>query len=174
MSGIKIRKSQILQPFGVGAIIEAEGRSYVVKPTTSWKTEDMYDISIGSLAGRIPSIQKILTPKDGEKDGKTIFQLPVKRFPRWYFCSNNNCRKMYRLTDKEPDYCTESKCKKKQLIAMRWIMICEDGHMWDIPWQDYCHRNNLEKVRTPGPCNSTNLKFKTERGGDFDQKRIVC
>ena len=77
MSGVKIRKSQILQPFGVGAIIEAEGRSYVVKPTTSWKTEDMYDISIGSLAGRIPSIQKILTPKKRRQ----LFTSPVPKRP---------------------------------------------------------------------------------------------
>ena len=83
---IKIRKSQVIQPFGVGSIIEGEGGSYVVKDISEWRVPDMEDISIPSLVEGIPSIRRIMSPKND-------FELPVQRFPQWNFCPNPSCRR---------------------------------------------------------------------------------
>jgi len=165
---IKIRKSQVIQPFGVGSIIEGEGGSYVVKDISEWRVPDMEDISIPSLVEGIPSIRRIMSPKND-------FELPVQRFPQWNFCPNPSCRRLYKLKYQDKNQCRTPECKNKQLVPMRWVMVCEDGHMADIDWSYYCHLGQVADTgRCQPPPDRGSIKFFTGQGGDFDQMFLEC
>ena len=165
---IKIRKSQVIQPFGVGSIIEGEGGSYVVKDISQWRVREMEDISIPSLVERIPSIRRIMSPKND-------FELPVQRFPQWNFCPNPSCRRLYKLKYNDKNQCRTPECKNKQLVPMRWVMVCEDGHMTDIDWSYYCHQGHVADTgRCKPPPERGSIKFFTTQGGDFDQMFLQC
>ena len=170
---IKIRKSAILHPYSVGSILESEGKSFVVKPIGKWNQGNMENIMIPSFKNRIAGIKEILTPKV-DTSGESKFELPVRRFPQWHFCSNESCRKMYYLQSaQDKAQCTSSRCENKELTPMRWVQVCENGHMSDIRWEYWCHRFSDSNQRCSS-FNSKTLKFVTKPGGDFEDMEIQC
>ncbi len=90
-------------------------------------------------------------------------QLKFQRFPRWLFCPKGSCRKMFfwRLKDEkpgEPPECPD--CRRVKLVPMRFITVCEDGHMDDVDWHWWVHCG-----QTNNNCQTrTELKFYSKPG----------
>jgi hypothetical protein len=153
-----IRLSQTIAPFGVGAILDILGESLIACDLAHWGPAgeplhlDRLERALGKAGFRsAPSTSGFAAGK-----GKGV---PYVRFPRWLFCPNSKCRTMkrWRRNDEiegEPARCTHCD-KQPQLVPMRFVAVCEKGHMDDVPWQAWAHSTSKEPKQLQ--CHSLNL-----------------
>ena len=184
-SKLAMRSSQLITPFGVGALIEIDGQSFLIKGTRYWSEKfitdkgdykNLVNIDFPQLTNRLRGISQLK---------KAVFEVPIMRFPSWHFCPS--CRIMTKLDfswDKAKEesnksafskpICTNKQCKGKELVPMRFVAVCQHGHISDIDWIKWAHRN---KQGQGGKCDFKQpLKFivSGQSGGDFNNMHIVC
>jgi hypothetical protein len=158
----KIRQSQTLVPFGVGAIFDFRGESFVACDTRRWGPRGYAVRSLrlcralgvqGLRAAPVVDTARWAAPSTG---------VPYHRFPTWLFCQN--CRNMLRWRpsleqDGKVPVCPT--CDgRRQLVPMRWIVICENGHMDDVDWKRWAHSAGWTDA-ADGHCEQERLVFET-------------
>lgn len=138
----KIRLSQTISPFGVGAIYDYLGESFVAMDAMLWGVNGTR-LQAERLSRLLGGVELRRAPTTDDRQGS----LPFMRFPQWLFCPNQDCRRMYHITDsktaqhpvcKNKD-CRDSKNRPTRLVPMRFIAVCPDGHMSDVPWGEWAH-----------------------------------
>ena len=88
----EIRRSQTIAPFGIGAIYEWSGESFVACDTTMWGERgshlelDRLARSLKIAGFRQSPERTSIWKRPGDES------IPYMRFPQWHFCPN--CRKM--------------------------------------------------------------------------------
>src|ERR1035437_5205104 len=156
MDGIKIRRAQLIAPFGIGGIINSkEGDSFMVCGLDRWEKEygseksnyKEFIISEPRLQRRLGVDEVRLPPDFREKNegvNNTDKKIPVVRFPRWYYCTY--CGRMELLTYfSVPAKCQNNECKgiKRKdnfLKPVRFVTTCSEGHMDDFPFLKWVHK----------------------------------
>ncbi|RAY10645.1 hypothetical protein DPM19_34360 [Actinomadura craniellae] len=173
----KIRQSQTIVPFGVGAIFDFKGESLVACDTFRWgpRGERIQSERLAAVLGvkefrAAPAVASNAwaAPSSG---------VPYSRFPSWLFCQQ--CRRMTRWSrgqEQEGKVPTCGNCPgRKQLVPMRWIQICPHGHMDDIDWKRWTHSRNTDPEARQ--CQKENLFFETVSGkgaGGLDTLQVRC
>ncbi|WP_411689267.1 DrmB family protein [Acinetobacter indicus] len=170
------RSSQLISPFGPGCIIELGEESLILVDPQLWPKKleeiklDRLTKEVGVWALKKPPVIKGISEKL-TKDNS----LMAVRFPKWMFCPR--CRKLelWRKDIGKTNYdgvpvCSNEKCKDKVLVPMRFVAACEHGHLRDVPWNIWAHRNSKES------CSSPELYFKSspEKGSGLDALYIEC
>lgn len=173
----KIRQSQTIVPFGVGAIFDFKGESLVGCDIFRWGARGE-TIQSERLAAVLGVAQFRAAPViDSNAWAPSSAGVPYARFPTWLFCQQ--CRRMTRWkrsleqAGKAP---TCGSCPgRKPLVPMRWIQICPKGHMDDIDWRRWAHsRDSSPEARQ---CQRDNLFFETLPGkgaGGLDTLQVLC
>lgn len=182
MSKLSLRRAQLVSPFGVGSLCEIDGQSFFVRGSNSWASgRNLREIKLPSLTNRLHGVARLQKPE---------YSVAVTRFPRWHFCPS--CRDMvfwgYQRDKHEKDKsdkddvplakptCGNKNCKHRPLVPMRFVAVCDNGHLDEIDWHGWAHRRK-QQVQT-GSCDrkSASLKFKVsgKSGGDFKSMEIVC
>ncbi|GAA1955145.1 DUF1998 domain-containing protein [Nocardioides panacihumi] len=174
----KIRQSQTIVPFGVGAIFDFQGESLVGCDTFRWgaKGETVVSERLARVLG-VTEFRSAPVSESNRWGNAATWGVPYSRFPSWLFCQN--CRRMTRWRrslEQEGKVPTCSSCPgKRQLVPMRWIQICPHGHMDDIEWRRWAHsRNPSHEARQ---CQSDQLFFETVKGkggGGLDTLQVHC
>jgi len=153
---LELRRSQIVYPFGVGAIVDFPNDSLMTCSIDLWgeKGKRIYDPRFQNWLG----INHFRVPPSKEESKVGV---PFKRFPEWRFCSK--CRKLKPLKEWEELYKENYNRKydnpecytcNLELIPMRFITVCKNGHVSDFPWEKWVHEG--------GNCfESLDLRFKT-------------
>ncbi|TCL80083.1 MULTISPECIES: DUF1998 domain-containing protein [unclassified Rathayibacter] len=170
MSEDQLRQSQVIAPNGVGAIFDVSGQSFVVESTATWFHQQSVKIEVHSP--RLSSalrVSKFFAPPADNPDfrfGSSSGQrLPVTRFPSWLFCGA--CRLMVRWSSAMEDLnpsavcmaCKITKKKSFRLVPMRWVQICESGHLSDVDWRWFAHSS------TRASCEKRDgLRFRSSGG----------
>lgn len=196
--GRKIRASNVVFPFGVGAMIDMPEGVLMTTSCDNWTLRNLTIIHDERLE-KVLKVKCFKTPiiKRTDEGNKNIF-IPLVQFPEWMFCPK--CRKFQPLNEWEKQFknifgkdqvmkkniC--SKCRVK-LSPARVITACENGHIDDFPWIQWVHYKNNKKVcskpdiyiKTNGvssglegikiECKSCNIK--TNMSGIFDSKKNV-
>jgi hypothetical protein len=176
-----IRRSQVVVPFGVGAIYDFGDESFVALDTSKWPSN--YETL------RLPRLEQALSSRGqpveefhmAPKKPSGIFpgqvrldiSLPFMRFPVWLFCQS--CRNMYKwkwqdeLPGKQP-VCKQCN-RKSRLVPMRFIAVCENGHIQDIDWIRWAHsKANTNKQKQ---CKLGQLQFVTKPSAGGGLKSLV-
>lgn len=173
----KIRQSQTIVPFGVGAIFDFKGESLVGCDIFRWGARGE-SIQSERLAATLGVAQFRAAPAiDSNAWAPSAAGVPYARFPSWLFCQQ--CRRMTRWRrslEQDGKAPTCGSCPgRKPLVPMRWIQICPRGHMDDIDWKRWAHSRN------PSPdarqCQRDNLFFETLPGkgaGGLDTLQVHC
>lgn len=189
-----IRLSQAVTSFGVGAIYDILGESFVLCDTTWWESPRYRAVGreigaqrlVDNLKGRGHAAERLHEPVEMEDARPRSFSppnrgLPYSRFPRWLFCSA--CRRMTYWTyemergmGKDPKPPTCPSCKKRhRLTPMRFIVICDKGHMGDVPWSRWAHSDpKREDQKTCRSDQHLEFRSRTGRGGGFDSLFVEC
>ncbi len=171
-----IRSSQLISPYGAGAIYDFGDESFVIKSTEHWPKKST-EIRLTRLEQKL-GVRSFKKPLEiDEKDirsGKNRFNsIEMMRFPSWLFCPS--CRKMlqwrYEMekTD-EPPYCNVC-AHRSRLAPMRFVTVCSDGHLADVPWDIWAH-----SARTTD-CRSKDSMFFTSThsaGGGLASLSVRC
>ncbi len=162
-----VRQSQTLAPFGVGAIYDVLGESLVAADTTYWKNRG--DVIHAPRLERELKVERF-------KAAPETKGVPYVRFPKWLFCAT--CRRMiqwrWAMEEKnEPAVCNNC-AGKRQLVPMRFVMTCENGHLSDVPWVRWAHSRS--KAPEQKQCQATTLRFKVAReaGAGLETLFVEC
>lgn len=180
---IPLRRSELISPNGVGAITtNTDGINLMPGALDNWydvvpniKIED-FEIEENRL-NTIFQVNKFRLPPDyripiskGQKNTEfnLNLQIPMIRFPNWYYCSHCRCM------SKQPDYNKDSRimcknCDNKfaRLIQVPLIVACEDGHLDDFPWNQWVHRDL-------NPTCDGVLRLRSTGGATLSTMRVEC
>lgn len=173
----EIRRAQLVQTFGVGAIVDAGGETFIVKDTKHWEVDEK--ITCERLS-RLIGNKGLMTFSGTGKDGDQV--VPVGRFPRWYYCpSCNLMRFISKLEDFNNEHgfcprCENSNCRNKpEMIPMRFVAYCSNGHLTEINWHAWAHLKSSKA--NEGQCKDKNSLVFTSggrAGGDFLEMKVTC
>ncbi len=158
-----IRRGQLVAPFGVGAMnINRDGVSMITAGLDDWFSRDTGQS--GLAAGidneefkvhewrlqRLLGVDHFLKPPDHRDSLKFSGQnrnidlrVPAWRFPRWHWCPR--CKRLDQASphQRDPHHCIEcSKTQKVEMVQVRFVAMCQNGHLQDFPWREWVHRSS--------------------------------
>lgn len=173
----RIRLSQTLTPYGVGAILDITGESFVATDIRRWENQGQR-ISLARLEKVLERRHFRSAPvasAESWRNKVSIAGVPFRRFPGWLFCQR--CRRMVKWqTNAQNLRCDNSKCAgrgKARLVPMRWIAICRNGHMSDIRWEKLAHLD--AKTESQKQCaDNKNLIFTSRQGSGLSSLIVKC
>jgi hypothetical protein len=166
----KVRRSQIVSPFGPGALIDLVGESFVVEDAGRWRWRGRpEEVDFPRLAAylKVPSLRA----------PSARLPLPYYRFPCWLFCSH--CRRMVHWATSQERLNEAPKCQvcpgSKQLIPMRFVAVCANGHLTDVQWKRWAH-SSPRGDRNQTQCAANDLRFlnKSGVGGGLQSLVVQC
>ena len=157
-----IRRSQLISPWGVGGMIDFPGdESLMVCGLDAWpfaKEECPTDFRFEEerLQARL-RVDHFRLPPDYRIPARGVqypnLKIPFVRFPRWHYCPR--CGNMQELTlfggpqqCNAPNYANGLNCvslnqrKRLRLLPVRFMAVCDRGHIHDFPFMEWVHRND--------------------------------
>jgi len=163
-----IRRSQLITPWGVGAIVPfPDDESLMIAGLDMWrfgKKKDEFIVKDIRLEKRL-KISELRKPPDyrdsnDEKFNKYL-KIPSVRFPRWHycpFCGTMSKSSYYSIRERCDGFewkngrrCDISKFQRK-LIPERFIVVCPSGHIDDFPIMEWVHNNPKNKKKITKKC----------------------
>lgn len=169
-----IRKNQAISPFGLGGIFDFQGESFVHMDIDRWPARPVIHLKRLEQALRVDHFRSPPVPDQPHRAPENQ-KVRFKRFPSWHFCPLPKCRRMFKLNwsneqPGEPPKCPD--CRKSTLVPMRFVSVCEDGHLDDVDWRWWVHVGQQGQN-----CQTLNrLKFisKQSRGTGLGALFIRC
>ncbi len=175
---LRVRQAQTIVPFGVGAVFDVQGESFVAAGIADWPSRRVLERVHAPRLERKLKVTGLWAPPQApvaDYDVPDASGPAFIRFPAWLFCGS--CRRMthWRIQDEKfghPPYCTFCAPRHK-LTPMRFVQICEAGHLGDVDWWYWAHSKLTaeERDKCPGPTalsfeageNATGLEALTVR-----------
>ncbi|MFE6554226.1 DrmB family protein [Streptomyces sp. NPDC057746] len=161
---LRVRQAQTVLPFGVGAVLDVQGESFVAAGIENWKGLKT-PVPAERLAARLGVTGFFAAPHtlNDRYDQPDRPGVPYVRFPGWLFCGS--CRAMVRFLrenekPREPPVCT-SCAAAPRLTPMRFVRICPDGHLDDVDWWYWAHSNLAPELRES--CSESKHAWKARR-----------
>ncbi len=153
-----VRRSQMIAPFGTGALVVARnGVSLISGGLDHWfKREDgTGNVDLEEYMVHEWRLEKLLQvdhfrlPADfrrgykGQDIPNAWLTQPFLRFPRWHFCPSCNRLHERPLTERGRIWCPacNRKNRKRPLFQVPFVAMCEKGHIQDFPWREWVHRS---------------------------------
>ncbi|WP_455353537.1 DrmB family protein [Streptomyces sp. SYSU K217416] len=182
----KVRRSQLVAPFGPGAMqVLADGTSVITAGLDYWFVpgekldQEEFRIHEWRLERHL-GVEALYTPPDYRNNFKsstdqynTKLQVPVLRFPAWSFCPRCRALSPHPLHIAERPRCNNPDCPKQKaswapfLAQVPFVALCEHGHLQDFPWVEWVHKTANPKCRFK-------LTLRTSGGGTLASQRVVC
>lgn len=156
-----IRRGQLISPFGVGAMVSfPRDESLMTAGLDVWtaharqKCPADWLVREERLEARL-GVTHLRLPPDHRDPGKGVAHpnenVPFIRFPRWHYC--HHCGGMEQLSifggrqqckawPWPRRNCVERR-KKPWLIPVRFVAVCEKGHIQDFPFMEWVHREGI-------------------------------
>lgn len=150
----RVRQSQLVSTFGVGAIFPSGDHSYLICGLDDWDERKCAPIEEPRLA-RSLRVHSFRAPATGTRRG----DVPVVRFPEFQYCPG--CRRLGRFWQFDAEKMQCSDCVR-ELAPSRFVACCPKGHMEEFPYFQWIHR----RVDGQGPPDaSTQHLMKLETRG---------
>jgi hypothetical protein len=180
-----LRRSQLVTPFGPGAIHVLEGGVAVVTGSLDeWFRDrrgnpaDEEDLKKLPLWLREPRLEANLGvshfrmapgPEDREDANELELTTPVYRFPTWYVCPRCSAMKKADLNRDGYLTCDGTDCKNLRLRQISFAAVCDHGHLQDFPWLEWVHHTDRLDPACAG-C----LKFMAQGTGSLESIQVRC
>lgn len=149
----KVRRSQIISTYGIGAIVDLEKGSFMPMGLEDWEAvtrlpsltigEARLQAQLGVTHFRLPPIAEETPEHPGLVNARHT--APAVRFPLWHECPQ--CHRIG--TENEPFVLADDgmrlECRghSKPVITnpVRLVVACRRGHIEDFPWIWWAHRD---------------------------------
>lgn len=164
----QIRESQLITPFGTGALTQINNQSVMICDSQFWQPTSNEDPIVDiRLQSSLNAAGFIAPPTDLTKEFITGVS-----FPQWYFGPKN--RELRTLSQWRADLRNDADLKRfnvkpfhfelsksnkryrEELIPVRLVCACRDGHIQDFPWMEWAH----SKEKNDFPRGTHRLKLK--------------
>lgn len=176
MTSGKIRRAQLVSPFGIGAMsVLVDGTSVITAGLDHWFPTDNTDLALEDFVVHDWRLEARLNVKEfrlppnwragaGDDHRNARLSVPALRFPRYAFCMYCKRLKQVPLSFQEVVRCEDSahtggRGKGPRMSQVPFVAICEDGHIDDFPFYEWVHRSKDTK------CTGTLRLFSTGGGG---------
>jgi hypothetical protein len=169
-----VRRSQVLNSYGPGALVDLLDHSVMIDGTGHWKaakSEPLYDERLlSAVQARLKSVVtlnaetpfKLPPVPDDTAQNHTTAQagLTATVFPEWMQCKQCHAlahRRDFAFKKKTggrgyyQHECGPNYAKPGFAVPVRFVAACENGHIDDVDWQYYVHHNTglpREQYRT--------------------------
>lgn len=171
-----IRRSQLIAPFGVGALsVTRDGISVITCGLDHWYESenpamDPQNIQPAEFIFEEWRLQEILNvdcfrlPPDyrfkrfNEVTPNSKLTVPFLRFPKWHFCPRCSRLLELPLTHRPKEICAECNSKWKKRIPLAqvpFVAMCDAGHLQDFPWREWAHSSQEPTCERPMRLYST-------------------
>jgi hypothetical protein len=182
MSTGKIRRAQLVTPFGVGAMsMLVNGTSVITAGLDHWYPSGNPDLELSEytehdwrLEARL-RVKELRLPPDyrfatkGGDPRNTRLTVPVLRFPRWCFCLY--CKRLHlsTLTMRSPVECPDKghTGRKPRMSQVPFVAICAYGHLDDFPFNKWVHRSLKPSCRGV-------LRLVSRGSGGLEGQVVTC
>lgn len=153
------RRSQLLLGSGPGALVDLLEDAVIVGGLDAWRYPNAKDSFIQeprlqSKAQNLLSIMpwwshkdvRLRLPPECDNDQPSPgVGIAVGRFPRWVLCQNPDCRSILQINALERPamrrhVCRHDNRKAFPVVPLRFVSACVQGHIQDIDWQWFVHR----------------------------------
>lgn len=172
----KVRKGQVITPFGPGGIFDFGDESFMALDISQWKSQAVSPIRdlprLQSLLGVMRLCEPQAASENSWQSGDIAKSIPYMRFPTWLFCPK--CRRMnqWGWKDERPGKPPNCPCcgNRARLAPMRFIAVCERGHVTDLDWVRWAHSGSKER------CEQRDLEFLSDpkKGGGLASLSVRC
>lgn len=182
----KIRRAQLISPFGVGAMsVLVDGTSVITAGLDYWYSSQSEDnkffpdeykthdwrlerrLRVGSF--RVPPDFRGKNNTEDEINQKLY--IPVLRFPRWHFCIYCKRLEYEPLTMSQGVRCQDPKHEKQkyapQMAQVPFVAICSKGHIVDFPFKEWVHHS-------VNPTCQGVLRLESRGGGSLEGQVVRC
>jgi hypothetical protein len=166
-----MRRAQVIMGAGPGAILDMLGESFVGEDTFQWRGRQ--EVIRAPRIAAYFGVPELRTPTPVEERGPG---LPYYRFPQWLFCGT--CRDMTKWNPRrekqgQPPRC-ETCSSRPQLVPMRFVSVCGNGHLDDVNWVRWAHSRKTN--RDQAQCGKPKLRFLhlSGVGGGLDSLEVRC
>jgi len=135
-----LRRSQLISPFGVGAISDFRGdEALMCAGLEEWfSREDDIPAHLRLEEARLQrrlGKRFFVRPPEHEGQDQKRRQIPFVRFPVWHYCPQ--CFRMHKATFfQDQPYCNPCKTgRRRRMIPVRIVAACDYGHIEDFPYR---------------------------------------
>jgi len=162
-----IRSSQLLSPFGIGQIINfPKEYSLMVCGLDLWDEKikqrrsqaGSNKINESALRFNERRLEKLLGvnyfvrpfPYRTSSEENNRLTVPCVRFPKWHYCTNHKCGYMkevelgFASEILRCDICQGKDNKFSKMIPVRFVAVCSEGHIQDVPFVNWVHNGPLQ------------------------------
>ena len=146
----RLRKSSLFNTYGPGAVYETSYGHTVVIQSFEADTSDILNdkFIIKFLEAKLKEIGNVRSPagigifiiKDFDEKGEPAFKVKARRYFEWLLVSAESDEgRTYLINRKDRSEFEKRFGKIKTNSSVRFIGICENGHMQDLPWEKIVH-----------------------------------
>ncbi|RSS18863.1 DUF1998 domain-containing protein [Streptomyces sp. WAC08401] len=175
---LRVRQSQTVVPFGVGAVFDIQGESFVATGIGDWPSRGRQKLESPRLASRLGVTGFYAAPATANDrfDVPDAPGAPYIRFPSWLFCGSCRRMKRWRIADEKPGQ--PPRCPScspvRTLAPMRFVQICQAGHLSDVDWWFWAHSRREAGERRQ--CEERErLRFLvSERASGLEALSVTC
>lgn len=172
------RRSQLLLGAGPGALVDLLDDAVIVGGLDAWRyrreqdgfiSEPRLQAKAQALLSGMPwwnhtDVRLRLPPECDSDQPSPGVGIGVGKFPRWYLCQNADCRSLVPLKALDRPAMRRHTCRHDKrnhypVVPIRFVSACAQGHVQDIDWQWFVHRERTGEelggrrawcTRTPG------------------------
>lgn len=172
-----LRLSEIITPYGVGAIVDVRGESLIAADTSWWDKKHATPLSCDRLLARLGAGELRQPPTHAGRVARDTPGLNYWRFPAWRFCER--CTRLTMITGRDKGKAVNRCGCGGHLVPMRYIAVCKQGsHVQDIPWFMWAHRGwdagVTEAVRVCRAYKELRFIRSASHGEGLASLRVVC
>lgn len=182
----EIRPSQTIATFAPGAVYDNTKDSVMILGTDYWDPGGFEPISDPYLLSQIRGKSKYLSKLKwfaSVSSPTDEAYVPVATFPTWGSCSE--CGMLQRRRGhgiRDEFHCKSDKCKKRSensrkapnTVPVRFIVVCERGHVDDFPFYEWAHKGNNTVDKCPKQDAQLYLEDRKSSSSSLDSKFVVC
>ena len=164
----KVRRSQLISTYGIGAIVDLEKGSFMPMGLEDWEGatrmpslmigEARLQAQLGVTHFRLPPLLESLPGSPGRVD--PAHSAPVIRFPEWHECPQ--CHRIgklgnpFQLASDGSSLECHGHGRPVPTTPVRFVVACRRGHIDEFPWEWWAH-----KKRDGGRCERPALELKS-------------
>ena len=158
----QIRQSQLVTTFGPGAPLDLPEYSVLVSGLDFWSgvEQEVHEPRLVEKLKRLldaPSLKLYLPPRDSEDPAAPRTGVTVWQFPEWFITQDvEEDRKQGRFMRSRllvpRKALTKGKFidldrKTRHVVPIRFVRACRRGHIGDIDWYGFIHKDPVTKCR---------------------------
>ena len=134
----EVRTSQIITTYGVGAVIAVEDETFMVCGLDRWTPGPEV---VEPRLTRELRVNELRRPLSSPSDSSRPRDIPVVRFPLWASCPS--CKRLDRWSKLTSYWKSTCNACDSQLVASRFVTVCENGHIDDFPYLSWVHNGRI-------------------------------